>query len=91
MQTMPFVVIQVLECPFIPRIGEEVAVVGRTFRSFLIRICHFMIQILEETMNDGLQEAPDMKKTKLGCSAGCGLKIGRRSVPSCAGANSSAA
>lgn len=53
MEAMPFVVAQVLECPFITRIGEEVAVVERTFRPFLIRVCHLMIQISKETMIDG--------------------------------------
>jgi hypothetical protein len=40
MQSMPFVLVQVLERPFITRIGEEIDIIRRSFRSLLIIARH---------------------------------------------------
>lgn len=76
MQAILFVVVQVLKCPFITMIGEEVAVVGRTFRPFLIIIRHFTIHESEKIVIDGSQEALDGRDHSWVFFGGCRLKSG---------------
>lgn len=54
---MPLVSVQLFDCPFITRIGEEVEVVKRTLRLFF----HVMIQKRRNGVIKGLQERLDGK------------------------------